>query len=192
MSRTSKWFSGLSGLLSCVVLASSAATQGAAADGARGRKRPNVRVPGLAGLYVQRAILGARQRLADEGCRAVLSDFSSESTGRSLAPILADKGLAPEDYLATLAFEDGSMAAACKTGQAFAGMRRSGDDVVYICPSAFRALAQREASKAEAVVIHEMLHTLGLGENPPTSAQITAQVIRRCVDDAPAGRSAHQ
>jgi hypothetical protein len=33
---------------------------------------------------------------------------------------------------------------------------------------------------AESIVIHEMLHTLGLGENPPSSQEITQQVKRRC------------
>jgi hypothetical protein len=31
------------------------------------------------------------------------------------------------------------------------------------------------------IVIHEFLHTLGLGENPPTSAAITAQVLARFI-----------
>ena len=33
---------------------------------------------------------------------------------------------------------------------------------------------------AANVVIHEMLHTLGLEENPPTSEEITRQVVKRC------------
>ena len=189
MSRRSKWFWGPCRLLLAAAVATSIATPGPAAEGSEEGKRAQIRVPGLAGLYVRRAIAGAKRRLADERCRAVLSDFASESSGRSLAPILADKGLAPEDYLGTLVFEDGSRADSCATGQAFAGMRRPGDEIVYICPNAFRALAERESFKAEAVIIHEMLHTLGLGENPPSSARITAQVIRRCVDSAPPVRA---
>jgi hypothetical protein len=34
--------------------------------------------------------------------------------------------------------------------------------------------------KAQAIVIHEALHTLGLGENPPSSAEITARVLASC------------
>jgi hypothetical protein len=30
------------------------------------------------------------------------------------------------------------------------------------------------------IVIHELLHALGLGENPPLSVEITGQVMRRC------------
>ena len=33
---------------------------------------------------------------------------------------------------------------------------------------------------APAIVIHETLHTLGLGEGPPTSGASTAKVIERC------------
>jgi len=29
-------------------------------------------------------------------------------------------------------------------------------------------------------IIHEMLHTLGLGENPPSSREITQRVNERC------------
>ena len=32
----------------------------------------------------------------------------------------------------------------------------------------------------EAVIIHETLHSLGLGENPPTSDEITWRVFSRC------------
>ena len=32
----------------------------------------------------------------------------------------------------------------------------------------------------EITIIHEMLHSLGLGENPPESVAITAQVLKRC------------
>jgi hypothetical protein len=35
---------------------------------------------------------------------------------------------------------------------------------------------------AEAVIIHEMLHTLGLGENPPSSTEITFRVLNRCMN----------
>ena len=31
-------------------------------------------------------------------------------------------------------------------------------------------------------MIHEFLHTLGLGENPPTSQEITERVSNRCGD----------
>jgi hypothetical protein len=36
------------------------------------------------------------------------------------------------------------------------------------------------ARYAEAAVIHEMLHSLGLGEDPPSSDHISTRVMARC------------
>jgi hypothetical protein len=90
--------------------------------------------------------------------------------------------MTPQAYLGAIRFVSGSEDRVCATGQGFAGLRRAGDDVVYVCPARFRELAQRDALMAEAVVIHEMLHTLGLGENPPSSREITSRVMHRCID----------
>jgi hypothetical protein len=40
--------------------------------------------------------------------------------------------------------------------------------------------AERSARYAEAVLIHEALHSLGLGENPPLSDYITERIQARC------------
>jgi hypothetical protein len=37
-----------------------------------------------------------------------------------------------------------------------------------------------DRAAAEIIVIHEFLHALGLGENPPTSDEITERVTARC------------
>jgi hypothetical protein len=50
---------------------------------------------------------------------------------------------------------------------------------VLVCPS-FPKTVDRERVTAEVYVIHEMLHTLGLGENPPSSREITRRVNGRC------------
>ena len=41
-------------------------------------------------------------------------------------------------------------------------------------------MARRNRAWAVATLIHEALHTLGLGENPPSSTEITERVLRRC------------
>jgi hypothetical protein len=57
---------------------------------------------------------------------------------------------------------------------------------VYLCPGAGAprsklATVQADSpSLAEFMVIHEMLHTLGLGENPPSTFEITERVKQRC------------
>jgi len=43
-----------------------------------------------------------------------------------------------------------------------------------------RPLVASAPAPAEAIVIHEVLHTLGLEENPRTSDDITTAVERRC------------
>jgi len=61
------------------------------------------------------------------------------------------------------------------------------DDVTILTTSGHLSWNDRVATGrdenpwlSEFMVIHEMLHTLGLGENPPSSFEITEQVMRRC------------
>ena len=59
--------------------------------------------------------------------------------------------------------------------------RREEQDNAYSGPAErFRKHAERDPWTAENWVIHEMLHTLGLGENPPSSREITQRVNERC------------
>ncbi len=124
-------------------------------------------------------MLGAKRRLASRECAAVLSDFAIAGTGQTMAAVLAEHCQAPEDYLDTLVFQDGSRTPACLSGKVLAGTR-PGARVFYVCVRQFRALVERDTVEAQAVVIHELLHTLGLGEDPPTSQQITTRVLERC------------
>jgi hypothetical protein len=52
-----------------------------------------------------------------------------------------------------------------------------GAQVIRVCGRQFR---DHDSESATIIVIHEFLHTLGLGENPPTSQEITARVAARC------------
>jgi hypothetical protein len=49
-----------------------------------------------------------------------------------------------------------------------------------VCGRRFAEVSLSRPVYGDAVFIHEMLHALGLGENPPTSSVITRQVIARC------------
>jgi hypothetical protein len=75
-------------------------------------------------------------------------------------------------------FLDGSSHPLCRGGRAelFAEM---GTPRVFVCRS-FAEKQIRDPWVAENMVIHEMLHTLGLGENPPSSREITRRVNDRC------------
>jgi len=48
-----------------------------------------------------------------------------------------------------------------------------------VCP-AFLSQQGRDPGLAEAVMVHELLHTLGLREDPPTSLEINRRVFARC------------
>jgi len=135
-------------------------------------------VRGSAGQSLRRAVLGARRRLADPSCRQLLTDFS-DASGRPLAGALADLGLSPAEYLSFVVFYDGTFKSRCASGDVLAGTT-PGSRVVWVCARTFRAAEASDARLAEALIIHEMLHTLGLGENPPTSTEITQAVLRRC------------
>lgn len=127
---------------------------------------------------VRRAVHGAGRRLAEPSCAAVLGDFR-DPAGRRLADRLGALSLAPEDYARLVLFYDGSNDDPCRRPRVYA-FTSPGSRVVRACPT-LGALAAARPDAAEAVVIHELLHTLGLGDDRPSSAWITAAVESRCL-----------
>jgi hypothetical protein len=123
---------------------------------------------------LERARAGARQRLSDARCEAVLADFT-DVAGRRLDRVLQASGRSPQAQLDRLAFESGVGRYGCSSGQL--AFTRIGSTDVSICVRPFTLLPPPQR---EAVLIHEMLHSLGLGENPPESAEVTARVLKRC------------
>jgi hypothetical protein len=117
------------------------------------------------------------RRLRDPECRRVLTDFK-DPDGRTLLENLAPYALSPEDYLAKVPFLDGKSHGLCSAGQSQLLTTR-GVARVFVCQAFLKTVGEQRA-QAEVYVIHEMLHTLGLGENPPTSQEISQQVARRC------------
>jgi hypothetical protein len=140
-----------------------------------------VQVPHQAGSAVRRALLSARSRLAGESCRRVLADFDSAVEEGSLGAVLERRGGTAEGHLDSLVFKDGSGREHCASPEILA-FTSVGSAIVFVCPRAFVRVAARDPVLAEMVLIHEALHTLGLGENPPTSAAITARIEERCGD----------
>jgi hypothetical protein len=139
---------------------------------------------------VEKARTGAIRRLEDASCRQILSDFK-DPEGRTLLANLEPWEKAPSDYLReAITFLDGSTLQNCRKGTVPLVTSR-GQLPVFVCPvggstpgSRFARLQIANPSLAEIMVIHEMLHTLGLGENPPTSFEITDRVAARCGDTA--------
>ena len=125
---------------------------------------------------VRRAVRSAAERLADPSCARVLTTFH-DGEGRPLAARLDALALDAPSYARRVLFYDGSSENLCR-GRIHA-FTVPGSRVVRVCPELGWA-ALLDAPLAEAVVIHEVLHTLGLQENPPSSEQITASVSRHC------------
>jgi hypothetical protein len=139
---------------------------------------------GLARLFVGQAIQGASRRLETQACRQVFTDFDDER-GRSLESRLEVTQGDAADFLSQLWFVDASSARPCTVEWA-AAYTTPGSRVIFVCGSRFAdTSASLQGMAGEMVIIHEVLHALGLGENPPTSAQITGQVTRRCGGTCP-------
>ncbi len=84
------------------------------------------------------------------------------------------------EYLHEMWFLDASDATPCRRDEALVAYTSPGLRVIYVCGARFVSLFRLTDRLAELLIIHEFLHSLGLGENPPTSDQITRQVVRRC------------
>jgi hypothetical protein len=127
---------------------------------------------------VSRAIEAAARRLEHPRCRSVLSDFRG-SDGRTLTEVLTGEGLTAPAHLRRLFFYSAEDHRRCRS-EALA-FTTPGSRVVYVCAARFREGYSTNPARLEAVILHEMLHTLGLGEDPPTSEEITAQVVAACI-----------
>ena len=131
---------------------------------------------------VERARAGASMRLKDPQCLALLDEFK-DGNGGALRDRLDAMGLTATEYLRQVPFMDGSTLRSCRS-EGVLMVARPGRAAVYVCPAGSVSRLSREAirqpSRAEFAVIHEMLHTLGLGEDPPSSEQITRRVERSC------------
>jgi hypothetical protein len=152
--------------------------------GARGAADPEPSGDGVrlrAGVFadaLRRAVRGAVERLGDPSCAAILDDFA-DGAGQGLRERLEALSLDAPSYARQVLFYDGANEAPCRRSARLHAYTVPGSRVVRACPS-LATLAQSDPGRAEAVVIHEVLHTLGLEENPPSPWEITARVERRC------------
>jgi hypothetical protein len=120
----------------------------------------------------------AAQKLAQEPCAAILSEFR-DAEGRTLRENLDATGKSPAGYLDLIVYFDGSGEDRCAQRSILAATT-PGSRVVTICTAQFFERQRKDPGLAPVMLIHEALHTLGLGENPPTSLEITASIIERC------------
>jgi hypothetical protein len=143
-----------------------------------------VRLPDPAVSWiVHRTLRGAIDRLErSEACRSVFGDFTTPS-GEPLSAVLEARGETPGRHLAALLFLDGSSHPACRSRRV-AAFTSPGWRVVFVCSAVFRGQRESRSAEAEVALIHEALHTLGLGERPPTPQAIRDRIYARCVTGA--------
>ena len=145
--------------------------------------------PGNVGVFgspqvrgqVELAIRGAEGRLREPECLRILNDFH-DAQGKPLLRVLEARNVSATDFLTKwMRFRDGRDETPCQTANPGVAVTRPGSVVVYICSTSLAAREMFGSGRvAEAAVIHEMLHALGLPENPPSSREITNRVLDRC------------
>ena len=129
----------------------------------------------------------ARLRLESAECAALFSDFADKG-GRSLATVLSSAGRHPSTFLDLLYFVDATLSARCRGNQIHIAFTIPRSRVIYVCSSRFVVYFSQDTTVGEDLVIHELLHALGLGENPPASETITNRVAARCAQAFPLER----
>ena len=127
---------------------------------------------------VEDAVKGAARRLSMPRCQQLFDEFTDQG-GRVLTVNLAATGRSPADFLIGLYFVEGDDTMQCRAGETVAAFTEPGSRVIHVCSRRFLQFALKTKG-GEILLIHELLHALGLGENPPTSSRITSAVMNRC------------
>jgi hypothetical protein len=140
--------------------------------------------PGADAITLRRALAGARRKLERPECRQVLTDFTNQE-GQPLQQKLDGFGVSAAQYLDLVFFSDGERvtdrAGRCPCRQpGIVAVTQPGGRVVHVCARQFVDVDRGDSGLAENLLLHEMLHSLGLGENPPTPGEITRRVRARC------------
>jgi hypothetical protein len=146
---------------------------------AAGGRQTRVLIKGQIGVIVQHVIAGAMQRLERPSCAGLLTEFQA-SDGLPLSVHVAERSVSAPEYLRTLWFADGDGQSQCRQGHGPVAFTAPGSSVIYVCGLHFVSMYERNQRYAEILVIHEMLHAAGLGENPPSSEQISRTALARC------------
>src|SRR5262245_49542708 len=131
----------------------------------------------LLGSVTRKALDSAATWLESPSCASVLTDFN-DPMGHSLAERLAPMEMDVRTYLTFVLFIDDTRSPSCREG--VVAIAAPGSRVVRLCGDVFKRTWQQDPTYTVAALIHEMLHTLGLGENPPASSEITRRVLTRC------------
>jgi hypothetical protein len=169
-------------LLALFVLAAAAGSPAETRDALPAVGAPTLAIPFFVDRKLGDGMRGsleeAARRLSDSRCQDVLADFT-DVRGRTLEANLRATGQTLPAYLGYVLFYDGSTTEPCESERVLA-WTSPGSRAVHVCWSQFSYWQRANPGYTATIVIHETLHTLGLGEGPPTSGAITAKVIERC------------
>jgi hypothetical protein len=131
----------------------------------------------FARVAVHNAVNAAARWLTEPACQSLAVEFR-DARQLPLSNRLAELGVDWNSYLPWIVFRNGMGRPQCDA-QTLA-YTAPGSRVVFVCERNFERAWARDPRRATAIIIHEALHTLGLGENPPTSDEITGRVLARC------------
>jgi hypothetical protein len=160
----------------CTSIASAVLSFASALSGA-GAEWSNVRLAHIVEkAVVARALDGAARKLTRPECQALLDEFQGVS-GEPLRVALEASGLSAREYLGRIFFYD-APPRLCEHSALASTLPQS--RVVFVCGARFVRQMGKDSRHAEATLIHEALHSLGLGENPPSPDYITERVRARC------------
>lgn len=166
----------------CVALGSAAFFSLALAAAALSRSIEEIGVLGVKNAFLKKAATGAvtlaLEKLSAPRCQQIFSDFH-DPAGESLQSRLDALGYSGARFLEILRFANGERLEACQSSRILAATAPT-SHVIFLCGLQFFEKQRRDPEFSAALVIHEMLHALGLGENPPSSNEITTRVISRC------------
>lgn len=133
-------------------------------------------------VYVRDAARGAlqdaSQRLKMPKCRAVLNEFV-DARGRPLTEKLAALDVDVPSYLQLLIFMNGERHRQCRRDGILA-FTIPGSRIIYVCGRNFERSWRRDSPEIRGTIIHEVLHSLGLGEDPPSPRDITYRIQQLC------------
>ncbi len=121
----------------------------------------------------------AAARLSTPECAALLLDFDDVRTGRPLADTLSISGLDLEYWLRSVHFLTGDGRAGCANRRTLA-YTPIGSTIVWVCPLALEKIRRPQQGLIANVLVHETLHTLGPGEDPPSPKEIMPRVENHC------------
>jgi len=139
---------------------------------------PRIHIPDPVARQITIAALeAASARFADDDCSRIFTDFA-DGNGRPLADRLSAVAVDSHDYLRLITFIDDTRHPLCGSG--ILALTVPGGRVVRVCTVELTRIHAQQPDYVVASVIHEILHTLGLGENPPSSREITKRVLGRC------------